>query len=251
MAKKLLELSLLDILPSSIANDLNVQAIARSIDPEMQSVSHDIRETLILSRIDELPEPVVDLLAWQWHVDFYELARTLEMKRATVKGSIPWHRKKGTRWAILKALEMIGVKGTFIPWWEVPGAKPYTFAIEAEITSVFWSQLPNVEDVIGVIRRAIFESKATRSWLIDLKTIIKAEEKLPLYHGTATFRGGLHELRPGYPEPGETRLTVGIATVQGGYARVEPSWPKGAQAVAFSGIAALQTHYVTIGPSGA
>ena len=113
----------------------------------MRSVSQDIRETLILSRIDELSKPVVDLLAWQWHVDFYELARTLKMKRAMVKGSIPWHRKKGTRWAILKALEMLGVKGTFIPWWEVPGAKPYTFAIEAEITLGFWSQLPNVEDV--------------------------------------------------------------------------------------------------------
>ena len=61
MARGLLELSLLDILPPSIADDLNVQAIARSIDPEMQSVSRDIREALILSRIDELPEPVVDL----------------------------------------------------------------------------------------------------------------------------------------------------------------------------------------------
>lgn len=251
MAKELLELSLLDILPSSIADDLNVQAIARSIDPEMQSVSHDIRETLILSRIDELPEPVVDLLAWQWHVDFYELTRTLEMKRATVKDSIPWHRKKGTRWAILKALEMIGVKGTFIPWWEVPGAKPYTFAIEAEITSGFWSQLPNVEDVIGVIRRAIFESKATRSWLIDLKTIIKAEEELELYHGTATFRGGLHEIRPEYPKWNDTYFTVGIATARGGYSHVGLVRPKGAQTAAFSGIATLQTHYVTIGPSGA
>ena len=140
---------------------------------------------------------------------------------------------------------MIGVKGTFIPWWEIPGAKPYTFAIKAEITSGFWSKTSNVEDVIGVIRRAIFESKATRSWLIDLKTIIKAEEKLPLYHGAATFRGGLHELRPGYPEPGETRLTVGIATVQGGYASVGLSRSKGPSTTAFSGIATAQTHYVT------
>lgn len=251
MARELLELSLLDILPSSIADDPNVRAIAQAIDPEMRSVSQDIRETLILSRIDELSEPVVDLLAWQWHVDFYELGRTLEMKRAMVKGSIPWHRKKGTRWAILKALEMIGVKGTFIPWWEVHGAKPYTFAIEAEITSGFWSQLPNVEDVIGVIRRAIIESKATRSWLIDLKTIIKAEEKLDLYHGTATFRSGLHEIRPEYPELNETRLTVGIATMCGGRALVGLSRPLEARTAAFSGIATAQTHYVTIGLAGA
>lgn len=251
MARELLELSLLDILPSSIADDPNVRAIAQAIDPEMRSVSQDIRETLILSRIDELSEPVVDLLAWQWHVDFYELARTLKMKRAMVKGSIPWHRKKGTRWAILKALEMIGVKGTFIPWWEVPGAKPYTFAIEAEITSGFWSQLPNVEDVTGVIRRAIIESKATRSWLIDLKTIIKAEEKLELYHGTATFRSGLHEIRPEYPELNGTYLTVGIATARGGRAHVGVSRPSGTRTAAFSGIATVQTHYVIIGPAGA
>ena len=110
MAKNLHDLSLQDILPSSIRDDYQVYAAAKALDPELQGVSRDIREALILSRIDELPEAVIDLLAWQWHVDFYELARTLEMKRKAVKGSIRWHRKKGTVWAIRQALAMLDIE---------------------------------------------------------------------------------------------------------------------------------------------
>ena len=63
MAKNLHDLSLQDILPSSIRDDYQVYAAAKALDPELQGVSRDIRETLILSRIDELPEAVIDLLA--------------------------------------------------------------------------------------------------------------------------------------------------------------------------------------------
>ena len=109
MAKDLLELSLFDILPDSIAGIKEVQDTAKAIDPEMLSVSQSIREALILSRIDELPEPVLDLLAWQYHVDNYEpLSLPIEQKRAQVRDAILIHRKKGTPWALKQELKNIG-----------------------------------------------------------------------------------------------------------------------------------------------
>ena len=72
MAKELEIISLRDIIPNSIAHDKNVQAIIKATDPEFQKVSQDTREAFIISRINELHENVIDLLAWQWHVDFYE-----------------------------------------------------------------------------------------------------------------------------------------------------------------------------------
>ena len=167
MAKELEKLSLADIIPGSIAGDENVQAIVQAIDPELQSVSRNIAEALIYSRIDELPEPVLDALAWQWHVDFYELAHSVEGKREVIKGSLPWHRKKGTVWAILKALDMFGVKGTFTPWWETEGARPYTFALDAELTDDYWKR-SDWNDPAGVVRRAVLESKAARSFMESL-----------------------------------------------------------------------------------
>lgn len=111
MAKNLEAISLNDIIPASIAEDKNVMAICRTIDPQLQEVSQSIREAFIVSRIDELPENVIDLLAWQWHVDFYEPDLPLETKRELVLESIRWHRKKGTKSAIISALEKLG----FVP----------------------------------------------------------------------------------------------------------------------------------------
>jgi phage tail P2-like protein len=205
-------LDLLKILPSSISGDKNVQAAAKAIDPEMKSVSQDIREALILSRIDELSEPVIDLLAWQWHVDFYELARTLEMKRATVKDSIPWHRKKGTRWAIKKALEMIGVEAEIIEWWRIAGAIPYTFAVTATVTDEFYLKNPNWAQTTRSIRRAIEESKAARSWLLSFTAQTEREISGTLYQGGATATALHTNLRPERPEAEPSPLTAGTAS---------------------------------------
>ena len=111
MAKELEIVSLKDIIPSSISGDKNIQAVLRAVDPQLQEVSQSIREAFIVSRIDELPENVIDLLAWQWHVDFYEPDLPLETKRELVLESIRWHRKKGTKSAIISALEKLG----FVP----------------------------------------------------------------------------------------------------------------------------------------
>lgn len=166
MARLLENIKLADIAPPSLTSDKNVQDLFTAIDPNLQQVSEAVSEAFIVSRIRELPEPVLDLLAWQWHVDFYELAKNLDAKRDMVLGSIAWHRKKGTRWAIIKALEMLGVEAKFISWQE-EGADPYTFAIEAKLLPDFWVRVDWTKPT-QTIRRAIFESKAARSWMSRL-----------------------------------------------------------------------------------
>ena len=129
----LYELELLKTLPSSISDDKNVQAMAEAQTPELQSVSRDIRETLIISRIDELPEPVIDLLAWQWHVDFYEMGLPLDTKRELVKNSIPWHRKKGTLSCMEAVVKAVFEDGRVREWFEdgyQGEGQPYTFCVE-------------------------------------------------------------------------------------------------------------------------
>ena len=111
MAKELEKISLADVIPSSIAHDKNIQALIAAIDPQLQEVSKNIEEAFIVSRLDSLPENVIDLLAWQWHVDFYEPALPIETKRELVRDSIKWHRKKGTKAAVEAALRKLG----FVP----------------------------------------------------------------------------------------------------------------------------------------
>lgn len=164
MAKDLDKLSLLDILPSSITGDANVQATAHSLDPEIQSVSRDIREALIISRIEELSEPIVDLLAWQLHVDFYEPDFPLAIKRRLVKNSIPMHRKKGTKWAVEEILRALRVEAKVSEWFEYGGA-PYTFRVNGLLLHPLHPCESWGTETYSRVRAAIIEMKNARSWL--------------------------------------------------------------------------------------
>ena len=72
MLRNIQTISLLDILPDSILADEKIKAIAVALDTELQKVTAETQQVLHLPRLDVLPEKVIDLLAWQFHVDFYE-----------------------------------------------------------------------------------------------------------------------------------------------------------------------------------
>lgn len=54
------------------------------------------------------PAETLPWLAWALSVDTWDNAWPEETKRAVVAGSLSWHRKKGTPWAIKQALANIG-----------------------------------------------------------------------------------------------------------------------------------------------
>ena len=169
MAKIIHDLSFLDIAPPSISNDKTVKSIITAINPELKSVSEAISDAFIISRINELPERVIDLLAWQWHVDFYEPDLDLATKRALVLASIKYHKKKGTKYAIKTALEALGFVPTIKEWFETDmGTAPHTFSItghykDDEINVDFLG-----EDTEEILKRVVEITKPVRSSLIYL-----------------------------------------------------------------------------------
>ena len=60
---------LIDFVPESIASDPEVVALCAALDPQMQAVSSAIVEAIILPRIAELEEPVLDAVAWGFKLD--------------------------------------------------------------------------------------------------------------------------------------------------------------------------------------
>ncbi|MBQ6983051.1 MAG: phage tail protein I [Synergistaceae bacterium] len=167
MAKDIELISLNDIIPPSISGDRHIQSIISATDPQLQEVSQSIREAFIISRINELPENVIDLLAWQWHVDSYEPDLSIETKRGLVRDSVRWHRKKGTKSAIKIALERLGFVPTFLEWFEI-GTKPHTFEIyghyrENDLNVFFLG--PDTEEILT---RVVEITKPARSKLISL-----------------------------------------------------------------------------------
>lgn len=129
--RRLDDVSLGDILPPSLSADSGVMAAAGAIDEELSEAGALIREALIVSRIDELPEVLLDLLAWQWHVDFYPPGIPAATKRNLVTSSIPWHRKKGTLWAVKRLCEDVFGRAEVSEWFEY-GGDPFRFRVATE-----------------------------------------------------------------------------------------------------------------------
>jgi phage tail P2-like protein len=149
--------SLVDILPESLKSDPQVVAMAEAITPEIQDISEAISLIVLLATLDQQPEEVVDLLAWQYHVDFYDPALDLEIKRALVKNSFSWHRRKGTAAAVEELITTVFGEGRVVEWFEY-GGEPYYFKVITNNTSVTTEQA-------FMFTRALNSVKNTRSWL--------------------------------------------------------------------------------------
>lgn len=121
----------LTIVPASIADDEGIRHIAGVLDAPLSGVVRSVPRLLLWARLNPDPallsplmrrlaesagglaplsEAELELLAWQFHVDFRETAKTPEQLAEMVRQSIPWHRIKGTPASVRAALELYGLR---------------------------------------------------------------------------------------------------------------------------------------------
>lgn len=78
------------------------------------------------------PESLLPWLAWEWHVDNWDLAIDEQTRRAVIRDSAKLHRLKGTRWAVQQALATLRVKSEITEWWQQqPPGEVHTFGLTA------------------------------------------------------------------------------------------------------------------------
>ena len=223
--KDIHEVKLEDIMPSSLTGDQNVLDTARSLDEEMRLVTGATREALILPRLDELDERIIDMLAWEYHVDFYELADTPEKKRNLVRDTIMWHMKKGTKYAIVKSLENLGIDAEYSNWYEY-GGQPYCFRVKAHVKAEYYERTSDYEALVANIRRAVEDSKAARSWLESLYVDMNFRDKIRHTHGIGELKSGYHYMRVSHAKtPGPVKHYHGMASLLSGERYVGISRP--------------------------
>lgn len=131
MSKHLQNLLLQELLPSAISGDKQIQSVANALTPMLHDLSRSLPNLLIFGRLgNQTPETMlpalqrltdarnglkplsnelVEQLAWQFHVDFRELAKTSEELAAMTKESILWHRLKGTPASMKMAFALFGM----------------------------------------------------------------------------------------------------------------------------------------------
>jgi len=203
--KKIWSPKLSEILPESLLLDDKIKAAAQALDVELEKLSASIWEVLHLPRLDELTGQVVDFLAEQFHIDFWEpLYLTEPEKKNLIRESIAWHRIKGTRAAVEKIAKWAWRDAEIIEPRDDPELLPYRFRI---ITKGF-KQTP---DGVETFRRMIDCAKNVRSWLD--KIIIDYSHLMPpinLYAGFGHGKIGLEVIGLARPPDGRIDLSAGV-----------------------------------------
>ena len=131
MARRLGVTPFRDLLAHSIAADPTMRAAADALDGMLNAATRAIPNVLLYARLAhdtgfvepvpmlppltrladlsgglaELPAELLDLLAWQLHVEGYEAAVNVQAKLELISGSLVLHRRRGTPWAVRNGLE--------------------------------------------------------------------------------------------------------------------------------------------------
>ena len=118
-------------LPSVLAEDEELSALARTAAEQFYALIRNAESASVLIDIDNLPEAVLDILARDFRVDWYDSNATPEQKRRQIRTAFDVHRHKGTRAAVETAVSAIAPGAVVEEWFEY-GGEPYCFRISIE-----------------------------------------------------------------------------------------------------------------------
>ena len=158
-----------DVMPQNLLADEGVRDAAAAIDTELKKVSELFAGCLLIARIDELPSEIIDILARQWHVDFYDDTFPVETKRNLVKSSIAWHRHKGTPWAVEDVVSKAFGRPAKVTEWFDYGGEPYHFKVTVRMTAF------SSPEAFGVAYQGVMESKNVRSVLDSITSVTEPD----------------------------------------------------------------------------
>ena len=121
--------------PVALREDESAQALADVTARLLAGRTKEIERLTIYPAIELLDERLLDILAYDFKVDWWDPNYSLEEKRRTLKGSWYVHKHMGTRAAVETAIRAIYPLTTVEEWFEYEGGKPYHFRLRINITS--------------------------------------------------------------------------------------------------------------------
>ena len=176
---KLKDGELIDLLQEPFKNDPDSIAISYALKMAMaQILGYSVR-TRLYSDIDNMPEYILDYMATEMRLAYYEETFEIEKKRELIKNSYLSYMRAGTKGAVEDLANRIYGYGTVVEWPDFhdgPGT-PGTFDIEtdAQLTPDIYEQM------VKVIERVKNESSHVR----HVSVVREVEADWKVYFGKA------------------------------------------------------------------
>lgn len=157
------------LLPQILQGDIFCCVLAESFGKQVRELEEESDKLSNFENYDDMPEEMLDYLAFQKHVDFYDVELDIEVKREILRNNTLLHRKKGTKQAVINAASTIFGKTTLNEWFEYDG-EPFGFTMDVDISEIGASQ-ENKEK----LEKLVMGYKNARSWVekINFKTSVR------------------------------------------------------------------------------
>jgi len=120
--------NLLFVFPVGLRESPSIAALGDVTAEALAKRPAEISRLSIYPRIDELPEDLLDILAYDFKVDWWDPEYTLEEKRRTLKDSWRVHKLLGTKAAVETAIRAVYPDTDVLEWFEY-GGEPYHFKL--------------------------------------------------------------------------------------------------------------------------
>ena len=121
MIKSLRQARITDGLPRVVAGQEWVIALSEAQGIVLGRTLDYTDESQIYTRLDTAPEAVLDILAVNWKIDWYDTSFTLEQKRRIVKSALTVRRLMGTAAAVKLQVDTIYPGATVEEWFQYDG----------------------------------------------------------------------------------------------------------------------------------
>ncbi len=171
--------NLVATLPVALQKDPSAVALAEAIADLLAQRPKEIEQLLIYPVIDRLDEQLLDILAHDFKVDWWNPDYSLEEKRRTLKSSWRVHKTLGTKAAVDEAISAIYPNSGAVPWFDY-GGEPYHFRLEINASGT----IASLEKQARVLDLARYY-RSLRDHLDEIHYTIEAKEPATLRLGGA------------------------------------------------------------------
>lgn len=161
--------NLLSALPDALRLNERLVAIAHTTADLLAARPAEIDAIRVFPNIDSASEELLDLLAYDFKVDWYGYDYPVEVKRNLIKSNFYVHRHLGTRGAVAAAIQSLYPNSCVEEWFDYDdNGKPYSFRIVIDAADP--APVSNKE-----LLRAVRLYKSYRSHLdgIMIRTMLK------------------------------------------------------------------------------
>lgn len=161
-----------DLLPPSLKNDPWVQAFSYAVEQGMMRMIAFSRRTMLYAAIDEMPEYLLDYMAVESKVIYYDESVGIQVKRELLKNSLAWSMKAGTQEIVSELMQVLFGEGKAIPWYEFEGEPgvPGTFDVStnARMEENLYEKLMQIiwlaKNQSSILRYITIEHEADSLW---------------------------------------------------------------------------------------